>query len=165
MKKNQDSDDTVSEHCVGMFWARLDFMAPTTPGENALKADVRAKQWARLVAKKPASPKKVTSLAQKGHQPRPSDQPSSSRRPTAPEEPANRVRRNSQPRPKNQPTAPRPMGCTGSGCTARRGGNSLKKTARSLKNAALRRAKAICGRVFGYLWCRNNKCVTKNLRL
>lgn len=39
-------------------------MAPTTPGENALEADEGAKQWARLVAKKPASPQKVTSLAQ-----------------------------------------------------------------------------------------------------
>ena len=46
-------------------------MAPTTPGENALEADEGAKQWARLVAKKPASPKKVTSLAQTTSQLRP----------------------------------------------------------------------------------------------
>ena len=94
MKKNQDSDDTVSEHCVGMFWARLDFMAPTTPGENALKADVRAKQWARLVAKKPASPKKVTSLARATSHPRPGGQPRPEKQPTAPEEPANRAQAN-----------------------------------------------------------------------
>ena len=54
-----------------MFWARLDFATPTTPGKNALEADEGAKQWARLVAKKPASPKKVTSLAQTTSQPRP----------------------------------------------------------------------------------------------
>ena len=158
MKKNQDSDDTVSEHCVGMFWARLDFMAPTTPGENALKADVRAKQWARLVAKKPASPKKVTSLARATSHPRPGGQPRPEKQPTASRETANRARRTSQPRPGQ-------WGAQVQGAQARKGGNSLKKTARSLKNAALRRAKAICGRVFGYLWCRNNKCVTKNLRL
>ena len=56
-----------------LFWARLDFMVPTTPGGNALEADEGAKQWARLVAKKPTSPKKVTSLARATSQPRPNE--------------------------------------------------------------------------------------------
>ena len=84
-------------------------MAPTTPGENALEADEGEKRWARLVAKKPASPERPAILVQA----------------------ANRAQANGEHGPE--------------------GGNSLKKTARSLKNAALRRAKATCGRVFGYL--------------
>lgn len=115
-------------------------MAPTTPGKNAMEADERAKQRARLVAKNPASPKKVTSLAQTTSQPRSGGHPRPEDQPTSPEEPSNLVQA------ANCATA---NGEHGPGSTGPEGGNSLKKTARSLKNAALRGAKATCGRVFG----------------
>ena len=71
-------------------------MAPTTPGGNALEADEGAKQWARLVAKKPTSPKKVTSLARTTSQPRPSDQPTTPKRVTNHAQAANRATANGE---------------------------------------------------------------------
>jgi len=67
-----------------------------------MEADERAKQWARLVAKNPASPQKVTSLAQTASHPRPGGQPRPENQPTSPEEPACLAQTTSQPRPGGQ---------------------------------------------------------------
>ena len=47
------------------MWARLDFRGPTTPGERGSGVVLGHNGWARLVGKKPASPKSAANLARR----------------------------------------------------------------------------------------------------